>query len=267
MKFVWQAAATLVFAVLLSIGLTTSTVWGSETDLSSRVRSIEEKQTSMKRHIALMQQQVTLLQKENSLLRWELSLLKREQKRAQGKLSQLAKKAEGNKQVRCKPGQPPKPKADNKQVKQLLQNPSGPSKGPRDAKVTILEFLDFECPFCKRGADTMKRLQAKYKKDIRVVVKHLPLSFHKNAHLAAQAAMVAHKFNRFWSYYDKLFHNYRNLNKASVLKFAKEVGLDSAAFKKELDSGKFKALVDRDLKLARKLGVHGTPTFFVNGQC
>jgi protein-disulfide isomerase len=140
-----------------------------------------------------------------------------------------------------------------------------PSFGPANAKVTIFEFSDFECPFCQRGANTMTELKKRYGNKIRVVFKHLPLSFHKNAHLAAQASMAAHAQGKFWEYHDKLFQNFRSLNRDNFIKWAKELGLDTARFTQELDGGKYKAFVDADLAQARQVGANGTPTFFVNG--
>ena len=141
-----------------------------------------------------------------------------------------------------------------------------PSWGPKNAKVTIVEFSDFQCPFCNRGAQRIDQIKKNYAGKVRVVFRHLPLSFHKQAHLAAQASMAAHAQGKFWPYHDKLFANYRNLNKANFIKWAKELGLNVAKFKADLDSGKYKAYVDADLASARTAGANGTPTFLINGQ-
>jgi len=217
-----------------------------------------------------MKAELALLKKENRLIQWEVSLLRKEMKllkRAKG----LAAKAgcEGCKDCKnckdCKKvKEVKKAAAPEKQVD--LQLAGAPSWGPKDAKIVITEFSDFECPFCSRGSNIMKQLKKKYGNKIRVVFKHLPLSFHRNAHLAAQASMAAHAQGKFWAFHDKLFANYRNLSKANFIKWAKEVGLNVGKFKQALDNGTYKAQVDKDLALAGKLGVNGTPTFFVNNQ-
>ncbi len=159
--------------------------------------------------------------------------------------------------------QPARPQAPSA-VKVAIGN--APSFGPADAKVTIVEFSDFECPFCTRGANTMEQVKKAYGDKVRVVFKHLPLPFHRNAHLAAQASMAAHAQGKFWPYHDKLFQNFRNLNKENFVKWAQELGLDMARFQQALDSGKYKAYVDADLAQASEVGANGTPTFFINGR-
>ena len=147
-----------------------------------------------------------------------------------------------------------------------LEVGGSPTMGPANAKVTIYEFSDFECFFCKRATGTIKQIVKTYGNKVRIVYKHMPLGFHKNAHLAAQASMAAHAQGKFWPYHDKLFANYKSLSKAKFIQLAKEVGLDMARFTKELNSGKYKALVDSNIALAGKLGINGTPSFLINGQ-
>ena len=141
-----------------------------------------------------------------------------------------------------------------------------PSWGPANAKVTIVEFSDFQCPFCNRGARVMDQVKKAYGNKVRIVFKHLPLSFHKQAHIAAQASMAANEQGKFWPYHDKLFRNYRNINKANLVKWARELGLNMAKFNAALNSGKYKAYVDKDAREAASKGANGTPTFLVNGQ-
>ena len=143
---------------------------------------------------------------------------------------------------------------------------NAPALGPKNAKVTVVEFSDFQCPFCHRGAATIKRIKKAYGNKIRLVFKHLPLSFHRNAYLAAQASMAAHAQGKFWAFHDKLFANSRILSKANYLKWAKELGLNVEKFKKALDTGKYKAYVNKDKAQARRFGANGTPTFFINGK-
>ncbi|MCG8557764.1 MAG: thioredoxin domain-containing protein [Proteobacteria bacterium] len=143
---------------------------------------------------------------------------------------------------------------------------SSAQKGPKDALVTIVEFSDFQCPFCSRVGPTLAQIEKEYGSQVRVVFKHNPLPFHKEAGPAAQAAIEAQKQGKFWEMHDKLFENQRALTRADLDKYAKELGLNMARFKKALDSNKYQAVIDEDQKLARSLGASGTPSFFINGR-
>ncbi len=133
------------------------------------------------------------------------------------------------------------------------------------AKVTVIEISDFECPFCSRGANTVNQVKAAYKDKVRVQFVNLPLSFHRNARPAGIAALAAHRQGKFWQMHDKLFGNQRGLTKDNFRKFAKELGLDVAKFDKDLADPALAKMVDQDTAIANGLGVRGTPGFFVNG--
>ncbi len=140
------------------------------------------------------------------------------------------------------------------------------SFGPADAKVTVVEFSDFECPYCSRAATVTNQVKKKYADgSVRFIFRQFPLSFHKNAHLASQAALAAGAEGKFWEYHDVLFQNQKQLDRASLEKYAADLGLDQAAFKKALDDGTFKKAVDDDVALGEKVAVRGTPTMFING--
>jgi protein-disulfide isomerase len=141
-----------------------------------------------------------------------------------------------------------------------------PSFGPENAKVTIVEFSDFQCPFCSRGAAATTEIKKKYGTKVRVVFRQFPLSFHDKAHVAAEAAMFAHSKGKFWEYHDKLFANQNSLDRANLEKFAGEVGLKVDELKKALDDKTFAAQVDADMKLGTEVGVQGTPSMFLNGK-
>ena len=141
-----------------------------------------------------------------------------------------------------------------------------PSFGPATAKVTIVEFSDFECPFCSRVGPTLTKIKENYAKDVRVVFRHQPLNFHPNAKLAAEASMAAHEQGKFWEFHDKLFSNQKALDRANLEKYAQELGLNVSKFKAALDSGKFKAKVEADMAAGSAVGANGTPTFFINGR-
>ena len=141
-----------------------------------------------------------------------------------------------------------------------------PVKGAKAAKVTIVAWSDFECPFCGRVNPTLKQVEDTYGKDVRVVFRHQPLPFHQNAKLAAEASMAAHEQGKFWEYHDKLFLNQRALDRASLERYAQELKLDTAKFKAALDSGKFRSRVDQDVRDGQAVGANGTPTFYINGR-
>ncbi|MCP3143301.1 DsbA family protein [Pyxidicoccus xibeiensis] len=141
-----------------------------------------------------------------------------------------------------------------------------PSFGPATAKVTIVEFSDFECPFCSRVGPTLAQIKQNYAKDVRVVFRHQPLPFHANAKLAAEASMAAHEQGKFWEFHDKMFANQKALDRASLEKYAQELGLNASKFKAALDSGKYKAKVEADMAAGSAVGANGTPTFFINGR-
>ena len=141
------------------------------------------------------------------------------------------------------------------------------SWGPADAKVTIVEFSDFQCPYCTRAAQAVDKVKEAYKgKSVRVVFRHFPLSFHQDAHLTAQASLAANEQGKFWAFHDLVFQNQKALSRADLEKYAQQAGLDMAKFKAALDSGKYKAAVDADLALGGKVYVQGTPTMFINGE-
>jgi protein-disulfide isomerase len=156
-----------------------------------------------------------------------------------------------------------KPLSEEKAQK-IAQGPA-PSFGPDAAKVTVVEFSDFQCPFCSKAAEAAHKVKEKYGDKVRFVFRQFPLSFHKDAHVAAEASLAAHKEGKFWEFHDKLFANQQKLDRASLEGYAKEVGLNLASFKKALDSKEFAATVDAELKLGEEVAVQGTPTMFVNG--
>jgi protein-disulfide isomerase len=141
-----------------------------------------------------------------------------------------------------------------------------PSFGPENAKVTIVEFSDFQCPFCTRAAGVVHQIREKYGDRVRFVFRQYPLPMHGDAHLAAQAALAAHEQGKFWEYHDLLFANQRALTRPSLEEYAKQVNLDIPRLKRALDDHSLKAAVDADVKLGEEVNVSGTPTVFINGK-
>jgi len=138
--------------------------------------------------------------------------------------------------------------------------------GPTDSKVHIVEFSDFQCPYCSRSAAAVGEIKEKYGDKVHFVFRQFPLSFHSQAHLAAQAALAANQQGKFWPYHDKLFANQQALGRENLEAYAKELKLDMPKFNKALDDGAFKSAVDTDLKLGSEVSVSGTPTMFLNGK-
>jgi protein-disulfide isomerase len=144
-----------------------------------------------------------------------------------------------------------------------------PQKGPADALVTIVEFSEFECPFCARVNPTVAQALKEYDGKLRVVWRNNPLPFHKNATPAAIAAMEAHAQggnDKFWKMHDLLFQNQKALGREDLEKYAQQVGLDMTAFRQALDTNKHEAAIKQDQEVAAKLGARGTPAFFINGR-
>jgi protein-disulfide isomerase len=143
---------------------------------------------------------------------------------------------------------------------------SGTLKGDPQGLITIVMFTDFQCPFCSRVTKTLEELEHQYSGRVRLYLKHNPLPFHTNARLAAQAAVAAERQGKLWEMHDTLFAHQTALERESLIHYAQELGLDPEKLKADLDSAETAARVDKDLELAKKLGVQGTPNFFVNGR-
>ena len=139
-------------------------------------------------------------------------------------------------------------------------------KGAPNALVTIVEFSDYECPFCSRVEPTIERLLKTYPNDVRVIFTHNPLSFHKNAKLAAQAAYAAGRQNKFWEMHKRLFDNQKRLTRNDLLKYAADLHLDQAMFAKDLDDPATVAVIESNIAEAKKFGFSGTPAFLINNQ-
>jgi protein-disulfide isomerase len=141
-----------------------------------------------------------------------------------------------------------------------------PMKGPADAKVTIVEFSDFQCPYCAKAVGEVNTVMAKFPRDVRLDFKQYPLDTHSQAGLAAEAALAAQAQGKFWELHDKMYANFRSINRDKIFVWAKEIGLDMKRFQTELDSHKYAARVVSEVKQGDDAGVEGTPTFFINGK-
>src|SRR5215472_4434546 len=143
----------------------------------------------------------------------------------------------------------------------------GPTRGAGNAPVTIVEFEDFQCPFCKRVEDTMEQVLARYKDRVRMVHRDLPLrTLHPASWKAHEAGRCAEEQGKFWEYRDLLYKNPAAISPEQLNDYASEAGLNVSDFTKCLDSGKFNAIVQKDEDEANRLGIQGTPFFFINGR-
>ncbi|HET6639258.1 MAG TPA: DsbA family protein [Gemmatimonadota bacterium] len=140
-----------------------------------------------------------------------------------------------------------------------------PARGPEGAILQIVEFSDFQCPFCAEARPVIDSLLAAHPDDVRHVYRHFPLPMHEYAARAAQASIEAQLQGRFWQYHDRLFENQAALSDAELVGHAEWLGLDADAFERALAEGTHQARMHEDMELGRSLGVTGTPTFFLNG--
>ncbi len=143
--------------------------------------------------------------------------------------------------------------------------PKGPSQGPENAPITVVAFSDFQCPACRTAKHTVDRLLREYPGKIRLVFRQYPLEMHPDAARSAAASLCAHEQGKFWPYHDLLFENPARLKDADLRTYAGEVGLVAGKFSECLDSGRFSPAVQADIADGDRVGVQGTPHFFVNG--
>lgn len=154
----------------------------------------------------------------------------------------------------------------------LLEDPvaipvaGSPERGPQDARITLVEFSDFECPYCSLAVAQVNAIMAAYPKDVKLIYKQFPLSMHPHASLAAAASLAANAQGKFWPMHDVLFQNSRKLNRQNILAWASELHLDIGKFTADLDSGKYQAVIQKDMSDGEAAGVYGTPAFFINGR-
>ena len=143
----------------------------------------------------------------------------------------------------------------------------GPSKGPEDAPITLVEFSDFECPFCVRVLPTLDQVQEEYGDQVRIVYRHFPLnSIHPNAQITAEASMCADAQGMFWEMHDAIFEVRGKADADQLKAMAGDLGLEQDAFGACLDSREYRELVEADLEAGRRAGVTGTPALFINGR-
>ena len=168
-------------------------------------------------------------------------------------------------------GPPPKaagnsrPKEDPNKQWDVPVDPSDPYMGGKNAKVEVVVFSDFQCPFCRKVVPTLAEIKSTYGKKVKVVFMQQPLSFHSKARPAALASLAAHQQGKFWEMHDMLFENNKALDPPDFERYAKDLGLNMKKFKKAMTDPKLDAQVTRNQAVAKKVGATGTPSSYVNG--
>jgi protein-disulfide isomerase len=143
---------------------------------------------------------------------------------------------------------------------------TGPAHGPATAPVTIVEFSDFQCPYCGRLIPTLEQVKQKYGDKVRIVFRQYPLPMHPNAQKAAEASLCANEQGKFWEMHDAMFKNQQELAVDNLKAKAAALGLKADEFNSCLDSGKYVAQIQADMKDGSAVGVNGTPAMFINGR-
>jgi protein-disulfide isomerase len=143
---------------------------------------------------------------------------------------------------------------------------NAPSQGQESAPVTIVEFSDFQCPFCAHALPSVQQLMKANHENVRFVFKNFPLDFHSDSHLAHMAALAAGEQGRFWEMHDLIFAHQKTLKRTDLLDLASRLGLDMSRFQKDLDNPRLRTRIEDDKREGERLGVNATPTFVVNGE-
>jgi len=185
------------------------------------------------------------------------------QRQIMAKLADLEKKID---QGAARPAAAAAPQIDPNKVYNLPAGNS-PSKGPANARVAIVEFADFQCPFCARVPELVDAVLTAYPSDVKFIYKQFPLvTIHQNAMNASRAALAANKQGKYWPMYEKLFANQRALDLESLKKYAQDIGLDVAQFEKDLTAPDVQKQIDEEVNLGKASQVTGTPTLFIDGK-
>ena len=194
----------------------------------------------------------------------DIEEMKKGQKDILAKLENLEKSIQ---QVRAQPAAAQaRPQMDPNKV-YTIPVAGNPVRGPKDAKVTIVEFSDFQCPFCAQSTALVDQVLKAYPKDVNFVYKQFPLTaIHPNAMPAAKAVVAAGKQGKFWEMHDIAFQNSRELSADKLKEYAGKIGLDVPRWEKDMNSPETQATVDKEMQEARAADVSGTPTFFVGGK-
>jgi protein-disulfide isomerase len=158
----------------------------------------------------------------------------------------------------------PEPKLFDDPVQ--IPTQGAPVTGPANARITLVEFSDFQCPYCSKASVQIAAILKAYPKDVKLIFKQYPLDSHPQAQICAQGALAAHQQGKFWQLHDLMFANRTRLSRQAILLWAQTTGVDMKRFTADLDSDAIKKAVARDLADGEKAGVEGTPTVFIDGR-
>lgn len=195
----------------------------------------------------------------------DIAELRNDQRQILAKLADLEKKLD---QIVARPAAPPPQGATGPDPNKAYALPvaHSPVKGPADAPVTIVEFSDYQCPFCAQLDPVLTDVLKQYPTQAKLVFKHYPLPMHSAALPAAKAAVAAQKQGKFWEMHALLFANFRQLQPEKIKELAQQLGLDMAKFEADMNSPEAQNAIQEDQKLATSVQLRGTPTIFVNGK-
>jgi len=141
-----------------------------------------------------------------------------------------------------------------------------PIRGPEKARMTIVEFSDFQCPYCSKAVAEVKEIMRQMPNDVRLVFKQFPLDSHSQAEFGAEASLAAQAQGKFWEMHDLLYAGFPDLSTQKIMTYAKELNLDLPRFTADLNSHKYKARTHAEEQQGEVAGVSGTPSFFFNGK-
>ena len=141
-----------------------------------------------------------------------------------------------------------------------------PVRGNPNAPVTIAEFTDFECPFCAMAQSSLQEIFERYPDQVKLVFKNFPLPSHRNARQAHLASLCASEQGKFWEYRNELFAHQRALRRDDLLDYAKKLELNLGTFESCMDQSRYASVIEQDVQEGLALGMHGTPTFLINGR-
>jgi protein-disulfide isomerase len=194
----------------------------------------------------------------------DIEELKKGQKDILTKLEGLDKTVQ---QIKAAPAPAQRPQLDPNKV-YTIPTGGSPVRGAKDAKVTIVEFADYQCPFCAQAAPLFEQVLKEYPKDVNYVYKQFPLpaTMHPNAMPASKAVVAAGKQGKVWEMHDLVFQNSRELGADKLKEYAGRVGVDVARWEKDMNSPEVQQQIDREMAEGRAADVTGTPTIFVNGK-
>ncbi len=148
----------------------------------------------------------------------------------------------------------------------VLDTSNAPVRGPADAKITLVEFSDFECPYCAKAFGQINAIMTAYPNQVKLIFKQFPLDMHPHAQMAAEAALAANDQGEFWPMHDQLFEHARQLSREAIFAMAKNLGLDMTRFTRDLETGRFRKTIEADIAEGEKNGVFGTPFLFIDGK-